>query len=82
MEVERVVLSAEDIRKKVQKLVNAIPEVMDDEAKIEVPLPQWHEIDRDGCNWDMEKFRGGEDYETEVREAVEHVREKYNLDHK
>ena len=77
--MERTILSAEEIRKRVQKLVNAIPEVMDDEAKVETPPPQWHEHDRDGCNWDMGAFRGGADYETEVREAVEHVRERYNL---
>jgi hypothetical protein len=77
--MERTVLSAEDIRKRVQKLVNAIPEIVDDDAKVDVPLPKWHESDRDGCNWDMGSFRGGSDYETEVREAVEHVREKFNL---
>lgn len=77
--MERTILSAEEIRKRVQKLVNAIPEVADDDAKVETPLPQWHEPDRDGCNWDMGTFRGGADYETEVREAVEHVRERFNL---
>lgn len=80
--MERTVLTAEEIRKRVQKLVNAIPEVADDDAKVEAPLPQWHEPDRDGCNWDMEPLRGGADYETEVREAVEHVRERFNLAHK
>lgn len=80
--MERTVLSAEEIRKRVQKLVNAIPEVADDDAKVEVPAPQRHEVDRDGCNWDMGRFRGGDDYETEVREQVEHVREKFNLPEK
>ena len=80
--MERTVLSAEDIRKKVEKLVNAIDEIADDEAKVVTPLPQLHEVDRDGCNWDMGSFKGGADYETEIREAVEHVREKYNLAHK
>jgi len=44
--MERTVLSADEIRKRVQKLVNAIPEVMDDEAKIEIPQPKLHEVDR------------------------------------
>lgn len=77
--MERTILNAEEIRKRVQKLVNAIPEVADDEAKVETPLPKWHEPDRDGCNWDMGVFRGGAEYETEVREAVEHIRERFNL---
>jgi len=77
--MERTVLSAEEIRKKVQKLVAAIAEIVDDDAKVDTPMPQMHEVDRDGCNWDMGSFRGGADYETEIREAVEHVREKYNL---
>jgi hypothetical protein len=77
--MDRTILSADEIRKRVQKLVNAIPEVVDDDAKVETPPPQWHEVDRDGCNWDMGAFRGGADYETEVREAVEHVRERFNL---
>jgi hypothetical protein len=77
--MERAELSAEEIRKKVQKLVAAIPEIEDDDAKVDTPMPQLHEVDRDGCNWDMGNFRGGADYETEIREAVEHIREKYNL---
>ena len=77
--MERIVLSADEIRKRVQKLVNAIPEIADDEAKVDAVLPQWHEPDRDGCNWDMGLLRGGADYETEVREAIEHVRERFNL---
>lgn len=80
--MERTVLSAEELRKKVEKLVGAIPEIVDDEAKVVTPPPQAHEIDRDGCNWDMGAFKGGADYETEIREAVEHAREKYNLAHK
>jgi len=77
--MERTIVSAEDIRKRVQKAVNEIPEVADDDAKIEVPIPIHHEMDRDGCNWDIGKIRGAADYETEVREAIEHVREKFNL---
>ena len=77
--MDRAILNAEEIRKRVQKLVNAIPEVADDEAKVVIPSPKWHEPDRDGCNWDMGVFRGGNDYETEIREAVEHVRERCNL---
>ena len=77
--MERAILSAEEIRKRVQKAVNEIPEVADDDAKVEVPSPTRHEIDRDGCNWDIGKVRGAADYETEVREAIEHVREKFNL---
>lgn len=77
--MERTVISADEIRKRVHKLVHAIPEVIDDGVKIQVPAPHWHEIDRDGCNWDMDGFRGGADYETEIREAVEHVREQFNL---
>jgi hypothetical protein len=80
--MERTVLSADELRKKVEKLVNAIPEIVDDEAKVVTPAPQPQEIDRDGCNWDMGSFKGGADYENEIREAVEHVREKFNLAHK
>jgi hypothetical protein len=80
--MERTVLSAEELRKKVEKLVNAIDEIADDDARVVTPMPQLQEVDRDGCNWDMGSFKGGADYETEIREAVEHVREKYNLAHK
>ena len=80
--MERTALSAEELRKKVEKLVNAIDEIVDDDAKVVTPAPELQEVDRDGCNWDMGRFKGGADYETEIREAVEHVREKYNLAHK
>jgi len=77
--MERAILSADEIRKRVQKAVDAIPEIADDDAKVAIPAPTRHEIDRDGCNWDIDKVRGADDYETEVREAIEHVREQFNL---
>ncbi|WP_019142785.1 hypothetical protein [Noviherbaspirillum massiliense] len=75
----RKILSAEEIRQHVQQLVNAIPEVVQDNAVVNVPLPQWQEPDESGCNWNMKSFTGVRDYDRDIRALLEQARESYNL---
>lgn len=73
------VASPEEIRQHVQHLVNAIPELIEDNVMINVPLPQWHEPDENGCNWDMKSFAGNRDYDHNIRALLEQARQSYHL---
>jgi len=75
----RKIAGPEEIRDHVQRLVNTIPEIVEDNEMVNVPLPQRQEPDADGCNWDMKSFAGARDYDHNIRTLLEQVRQTYNL---
>lgn len=77
--MDRKIASPEEIRDHVQQLVNTIPELVMRDTMIHVPLPQWHEPDDDGCNWDMKSFGGIRDYDHSIRTLIEQARQIYKL---
>jgi hypothetical protein len=77
--MNRKILTEIEIQKKVREIIHNIEEVADDGASIGVPLPQRHEVDRNGCNWDMGIFRNASGYEDSIRAEVEKARQSFNL---
>jgi hypothetical protein len=73
------IASPEEIRRHVQQLVDTIPELIEDNAMVNVPLPQRQEPDESGCNWDMKSFAGARDYDHNIRTLLEQARQSYNL---
>jgi hypothetical protein len=73
------IASPEEIRRHVQRLVNSIPELIEDNVMVNVPMPQRQEPDEDGCNWDMKSFAGARDYDHHIRTLLEQARQSYNL---
>jgi hypothetical protein len=71
--------SASEIQRLVHERVHAIHTVIEDQAKIRVPRPYWHEEDAQGCNWNMEVFGNATGYEAEIYSVLQDIRKATNL---
>lgn len=67
--MEKIVLSAEEIRGEVQKRLLMKPYVSGDWSALSVPLPDGHACDAESRNWDMKDIPSRGDVRTVVEQA-------------
>ena len=72
-------LTAQQITDDVQNLVNQIEEVVEDNAHVLVGTAYWHELDADGCNWNIKTIQNGASYANEILNIIETLRLKVNI---
>lgn len=78
--MNRKAVSAEQIQREVDARLNSIQEVIEDKARINVPLPQWNEPNATGSNWHMSVFGGdARGYTDAIARVVAEVQAIYNL---
>ncbi len=75
----REIKIAEEIQGIVQREVDQIQEIIEDNVKVTVSKPQLTEIDREGCNWDISIIGNGTSYSRDIRRIIDSARLKYNL---
>jgi hypothetical protein len=72
--------SGEYIRQWLQDKINDLPEVKENHAMIEVPWPNWHEADVDGCNWNIEHWANANPYESAIRRILAEARLRFRIE--
>ena len=72
-------LTSQQITDNVQNLVNQIEEVVEDNAHVLVGTAYWHELDADGCNWNIKTIQNGASYANEILNIIEALRLKVNI---
>lgn len=75
----RVLKTAAELKHLIQIKMNALEEVEEDGEQVFAHNVDWHEPDEDGCNWNMNGYRGAANYATEVRLIVNRLRREYRL---
>jgi hypothetical protein len=71
--------TAVELQKLIQADVDLIKEVITDGTKVVVGLPYWHEIDGNGCNWNISNVKNISGYEGDIADIVRKYMQIYNL---
>ena len=72
--------SAEKITQEVQNKVNKIQEVVEDDQCPYVGSATWHEIDDQGCNWNITIVKNASGYISQIEEIIYELRKQVNID--
>ncbi len=78
---EKPLMTAQEIRDEVSRLIHRVVKVKAAGVRIKVPFPiRLLEPDREGCNWTMTSaFENSQGYEDAVEAAVEKVKRRWTL---
>ena len=72
-------LTALQIQAELQKRVNQIREIIEDKANVVIPQPYLHELDKQGCNWDISSVRNGGTYMASISQIIGKFRLEVDL---
>ena len=72
-------LDAPALKRLLERRMNALADVQDDDEQLFANDVQWHEPDEAGCNWDMDGYRGPVGYGAQIRLLVARMRREYRL---
>lgn len=73
------VRTATALKHLIQKRMDALDSLQDDDEQVFAHDVEWHTPDESGCNWDMKGYRGPAGYATEIRVLVNGLRREYRL---
>ncbi|KJK21650.1 hypothetical protein UB46_26055 [Burkholderiaceae bacterium 16] len=71
--------AAHALQDEVSRRIQRIDDIVEDGAKIRVPVPQAHARDARGRNWDMKVFGNAAGYERSIRAVVDKARDEFDL---
>jgi hypothetical protein len=71
--------TAAALKRLIQVRMNALADVQDDDEQVFANDVEWHQPDEEGCNWDMNGYRGPAGYASEIRLLVNRLRREYRL---
>ena len=77
--MNKVLWSSEQIQEELQRQINEIREIAEDEATVVVPLPQENELDIAGCNWSINSIRNGSGYMDDIQRIIRTLQSCVNL---
>ena len=77
--MHKVTKTAAELKRLIQARMNALDEVAEDGEQVFARDVDWQEADEDGCNWNMNGYRGPANYATEIRSLVNRLRREYRL---
>jgi hypothetical protein len=78
--VARIKATAAEIRDLVAERVKGLPALKSAGAKVTLSMPQWHEPDEEGSNWDIAYFGGDAHlYAESIAVIVTAARDQYEL---
>jgi hypothetical protein len=72
--------TAAEIQKWLHETVHKIESVNQSHARIEVPVPQWHEPDEEQRNWNIDAFTNAQGHEDALFRTVQDARSRYWLE--
>jgi hypothetical protein len=78
--MNKVTKTAAELKRLIQTRMNALDEIEEDGEEVFARDVQWQEADEDGCNWNMNGYRGPASYATEIRALVNRLRREYRLE--
>ena len=73
-------ISAQNIQEELQRRVNKIPEIIEDNSIVKVGMPHKHEVDLDGCNWSVSILSNGSSYMHEFGQILSQFRLEVDLE--
>ena len=75
-----IVKTAAELKHLIQIRMDALEDVEEDGEQVFAHDVDWHAPDEDGCNWNMNGYRGAANYAGEIRIIVNMLRREYRLD--
>jgi hypothetical protein len=71
--------SAPLLQAELSRRIHRLDDVLEDGVRLTVPLPQAHERDKRGRNWDLKRFDDHRSYARSIREVIDAMRDEFDL---
>ena len=77
--MEKPTFTAQQIHAEVQKQIQQIQEVIEDNVQIKISIPYGHERDEYGCNWNISSINNGSSYLDAIKRIIFNYRLKVDI---